>query len=125
MTPKPMAKNKFDIPEDVLSEIRSRDKSCVYCHKAMIYPYLASNGADCATIEHLNCDGPFYWRDGLEARDIVVCCGACNSSRGAKTLTDWFSTRYCIERNINANTVATPVRSYLQRQRNNNQGVAV
>jgi hypothetical protein len=111
-----MANNRFGIPSEVLAEIRARDKSCVYCHKTMIYPYLAHCGADCATIEHLNCDPPYYWNDGLLAQDIVICCGACNSSRGAKTLAEWFKTRYCIDRNINENTVAAPVRSYLQRQ---------
>lgn len=111
-----MAKNGFGIPENLLSEIRARDKACVYCHKTMIYPYLARNSSDCATIEHLNFDGPFYWRDGLRAHDIVICCGSCNSSRGAMKLEDWFKTRYCINKNINANTVAAPVRSYLQRQ---------
>ncbi len=113
-----MANNSFGIPEKVLSEIRARDMSCVYCHKTMIYPYLAQQSVDSATIEHLNCDGPFYWGgdDGLQAHDIVICCGACNSSRGAKTLAEWFQTRYCIDRNINENTVAAPVRSYLQRQ---------
>ncbi len=112
-----MANNRFGIPENVLSEIRARDKSCVYCRKTMIYPYRTNNRADSATIEHLNCDGPFYWCDKLEAHDIVICCGACNSSRGAKTLAEWFNTRYCVDRNINANTVAAPVRSYLQRQK--------
>jgi hypothetical protein len=111
-----MAKNNFGIPENVLSEIRARDKSCVYCHKAMIYPYIAQNCADCATIEHLNFDGPFHWSDGLQAHDIVICCGSCNSSRGAKQLSDWFKMQYCIDRNIDANSVATPVRSYLQGQ---------
>jgi|SRR5882724_13357265 len=112
-----MAKNRFGIPENVLSEIIARDKACVYCRKTMIHPYLAKNSADCATIEHLNCDGPFYWREDLKAHDIALCCGSCNSSRGVKKLTDWFKTQYCIDKNINANTVAAPVRSYLQRQK--------
>ncbi len=115
-----MAKNKFGIPENVLSEIRARDKSCVYCRKTMIYPYLSQNRVDSATIEHLNFDGPFYWSKGLQARDIVLCCGACNSSRGVKKLPDWFKTQYCIVRNINANTVAAPVKSYLRRQKKQN-----
>jgi hypothetical protein len=120
-----MAKNKFGIPEDVLSEIRARDTLCVYCHKLMIYPYLAQNCANCATIEHLNYNGPLNWRDGLQAHDIVICCGSCNSSRGPQQLHDWFNKQYCIERNISANTVATPVRSYLQRQKENQLAVVL
>ncbi len=83
----------------------------------MIYPYVAQKRVDCATIEHLNFDGPFYWdEEGFNAEDIVICCGSCNSSRGAKRLAAWFQTRYCIEQNINVDTVAAPVKSYLRRQ---------
>lgn len=115
-----MAKNKFGIPENVLSKIRARDKACVYCRKTMLYPYRTNNRADSATIEHLNFDGPFSWNCGLQARDIVLCCGSCNSSRGEKKLTEWFKTQYCIDRNIRENTVAAPVRGYLRRQKKQN-----
>jgi len=114
-----MAKNKFGIP-DVLSEIRARDKACVYCRKTLIYPYQTKSSADCETIEHLNCDGPFYWSDGLQAHDIAFCCGSCNSSRGAKKLDAWFETQHCIDRNISVNSVAAPVTAYLQRQKEQN-----
>jgi hypothetical protein len=112
-----MAKNKFGIPQDVLSRIRLRDSACVYCARQLIYPYVAQKSAECATIEHLNFDGPFYWPE-LQEKDIVFCCGSCNSSRGVKKLTDWFATPYCRDRNINAKTVAAIVRSYLRRQKN-------
>jgi hypothetical protein len=116
-----MAKNKFGIPNDILSRIKSRDRACVYCREKLIYPWVATNRRRCATIEHLNFDPPFYWREGLQANDIVMCCGSCNSSRGVKTLTEWFRASYCIDRNINARTVAAPVRSYLRRKKNHNR----
>ena len=110
-----MGKNKFNIPEDILTFIRERDRSCAYCRKGMVFPYDRTKAIDSATIEHLNRDGPFYWEDGLSAEDIVICCGACNSSRGAKLLTEWFGSRYCVERTINSSTVAEPVQTYLLR----------
>jgi hypothetical protein len=110
-----MPRNKFGIPEEVLSRIRLRDKNCVYCGKRMLHPFVSTNRNDCATIEHLNYDGPFYWREGLRADDLVLCCWTCNSSRGSKTLPDWFKTPYCVKRNINSSTVARPVKSYLKR----------
>lgn len=64
--------NKFGIPEEELIKIRARDKNCVYCHKKMIYSFISERQGDCATIEHLNFDGPFY---GLQIDDIVICCG--------------------------------------------------
>jgi hypothetical protein len=68
---------------------------------------------DMATIEHLNFDKPFYVKYGLMIEDIVICCSACNSSRGVKRLWDWFKSAYCRERNINPDTLAEPVRKYL------------
>lgn len=115
-----MAKKNFGIPADVLSEIMKRDRECVYCHKLMINPYDMENRRDSVTIEHLSPDPPFHWSDGMRADNIVLCCGSCNSSRGAKKLIDWFKSPYCIAGNINANTVAEPVRNYLKRQRMKN-----
>lgn len=111
--------NAFGIPEDELRKIRTRDKKCVYCHKKMICPSnVASNRRrDWASIEHLNRNGPFHWDDGLKIEDIVICCGSCNSSRSRKKLSDWFKTKYCIERNINKNTVASPVKKYYNRKK--------
>ena len=109
--------NKFGIPEEELMKIRVRDKNCVYCHKKMIYPYDVTNRKDSTTIEHLNFDGPFYWKENLQIKDIVICCGQCNSSRSIKKLPDWFKTKYCITRNINKNTVTGPVKKYLKRKK--------
>lgn len=69
-----------------------------------------------ATIEHLNEHPPFYWKEGLTEEGLAICCGSCNSSRGNKTLREWFRTAYCRERArpINAGTVAEPVKRYLR-----------
>jgi len=40
--------------------------------------------ADQATIEHLNCDPPFYWKDGLTKEGPAICCGACKFKQGQK-----------------------------------------
>jgi 5-methylcytosine-specific restriction endonuclease McrA len=105
--------NNFEIPEEVEARLRRRDKKCVYCGKEMIYPYDSDKRRDSATIEHLNERPPFYWNDGLKEEGLVICCGGCNSSRGKKTLADWFKSLYCVERNINEGTVAKPVKEYL------------
>lgn len=109
--------NKFGIPNKELLKIRARDKMCVYCKKVMIYPCVGNKQRDWATIEHLNFDGPFYWNEGLQIEDVIICCGSCNSSRGIKKLPVWFRTEYCIVKNINENTVADPVKEYLNRKR--------
>lgn len=101
--------NKYGLSEDKLKDIRARDTDCVYCHKKMIEPNPIGWRGDWATIEHLNFLPP--WNN---AETVAICCGSCNSSRGAKNITDWFKTGYCREKNINAETVAEPVKKYLQ-----------
>ena len=107
--------NRFHIPEQELTSIRLRDKVCAYCGKSMVYPYERTKAGNSATIEHLSPDPPYYWEHGMKADNIVICCGACNSSRGAKQLSDWFAARYCLEKGICVDTVADPVRKYLLR----------
>lgn len=113
-----MAKKNFGIPDEALAELAARDVACVYCRKTMIYPYSVNDRKNSATIEHLNFEAPFHLSDGLKMEDIVMCCGSCNSSRGAKPLPEWFESRYCMERTISEDTVAEPVKNYLDRQRN-------
>jgi len=111
--------NSFGISRQDEEELRARDKTCVYCRKAMKThaEIKAAQGsrADEATIEHLNFAGPFYVRDGLRKEDLVISCRGCNSSRGERRLLDWFKMDYCLSRNINENTVAEPVGRYLRR----------
>jgi len=66
-------------------------------------------GPSGATIEHFNNDGPFN-----EKYNVAICCRRCNSSKGAKSLSDWFETPYCSEEKINEETVAKPVKEYLR-----------
>jgi hypothetical protein len=70
--------------------------------------------SDKATIEHLNRNGPFYWSHDLKEEDLVLCCGACNASRGTKLLAVWFTSPYCRKKGINAATVADEVKRYLR-----------
>jgi len=111
--------NSFGISRKDEDELRTRDKTCVYCGKAMKthaeIKAARAQRADEATIEHLNFDGPFYVRDGLKKEDLVICCRGCNSSRGERRLLDWFKSDYCVSRNINKDTVAEAVTRYLRR----------
>ena len=107
--------NKFGIPKEEEERIRKRDKLCIYCHKKMLYPVNRKRQGDSATIEHLNFDRPFYWKEGLKIKDVAICCGRCNSSRGSLRLTEWFKKQYCIDNNINSKTVADSVKEYLKR----------
>jgi len=107
--------NKFQIPREVEKRIRERDKECIYCNKIMIMPKIGTRHNDWATIEHFREQGPFYWSEGLKEEDLGICCSQCNSSRGIKSLLDWFESPYCKKHNINPNTIASPVKSFLKK----------
>jgi hypothetical protein len=83
------------------------------------YPRTHGTPPDKATIEHLNHRPPFYSEDGLERaglEGIAICRGACNSSRGNKSLAAWFASRYCKARDINARSIAPVVKRFLRRR---------
>jgi len=104
--------SRFGIPAEVERRIRARDTRCVYCGKG----FSRDSRKHMPTIEHLNEEPPFTWQEGLKEEGLAICCGSCNSSRGNKSLRDWFRTAYCTERvvPISGTTVAEPVKRYLR-----------
>ena len=106
--------DKYGLKEKDKEKVRLRDTHCVYCGKKMIYPYNPKNRQDSATVEHLNHLPPWNNPD-----TIAYCCGSCNSSRGRQRIIDWFNSKYCVERNINIDTVSAPVREYIKRYERN------
>lgn len=110
-------KTNYSIPQKELDEIVKRDTDCVYCHKN----WDSKNKGDSASIEHLNhllewdSVGCFTRENKPIFTIIAICCGSCNSSRGAKSLRSWFETPYCNERKIGYSTVASVVKNYIDK----------
>ena len=104
--------NRFGIPAEVEQRIRARDTRCVYCEKE----FSRDSQGNMPTIEHLDENPPFYWQEGLREDGLAICCGSCNSSRGNKSLREWFQTPYCRERGITVtgSILAEPVKRYLR-----------
>jgi hypothetical protein len=102
----------FGIPAEIDRKIRARDTRCVYCGKQ----FSETSRKDMPSIEHLNEKPPFHWKKGLKEDGLAICCCRCNSSRGNKSLQEWFQSPYCTQRDIpiNSETVAEPVKKYLQ-----------
>lgn len=108
--------NSYGIPADVEQRIRARDTKCVYCEKS----FSLLSRRDWPTIEHLNENPPFRWKQGrLSEAVLAICCWSCNASRGKKSLNSWFRTPYCLNRinPISENTVAAVVRDFLRSAR--------
>lgn len=103
--------NVWGIPDWLEREVKQRDKACVYCGIQMIEK-MPSRGPRkaVATWEHIINDARIVSRE-----NIARCCVACNSSKGAKSLSDWIQSSYCKDRGINKATVAEVVKNALQR----------
>ena len=102
--------NKWGIPAWLEREVKRRDKLCIYCGIQMIEKMLPGGSRKAvATWEHIINDASIVTRE-----NIARCCVACNSSKGAKELSDWIQSSFCKQRGINANTVAEVVKTALR-----------
>jgi 5-methylcytosine-specific restriction endonuclease McrA len=97
--------NNWNIPASLELEIRSRDKRCVYCNVQF-----ESDGTrkTSATWEHIVNDARIIKRE-----NIALCCFSCNSSKGAKELTDWLESDYCKRQRVTPERVSEVVREAL------------
>ena len=97
--------NRYGISEQDERRIRARDKRCVYCG----VKFNKSSWRDSATIEHFN---NHDWL--TEYFNIAICCRACNSSKGVKSLLAWLNSPYCQTKGISQHSVSDVVREYLR-----------
>jgi len=82
---------------------------CVYCGIEMLTKVPRGKPRKtAATWEHIINDMRIITRE-----NIVLCCSACNSSKGQKTLAEWLQSNYCTGRSINENTVAQIIKDAL------------
>jgi len=49
----------------------------------------------------------------ITRENIALCIIGCNASKGAKSLVTWLESRYCMDRGINRESVASVVQSAL------------
>lgn len=68
------------------------------------------NPKDRASWEHIDNDE----RNITEA-NIVLCCSACNSSKGAKQLEVWLNTPYCRKKEITKDSVAEIIKDWIRK----------
>jgi hypothetical protein len=101
--------NMWGIPDWLETEVRARDKKCIYCGGEMLHSVPPGSPRKAvATWEHIINDARIVTRE-----NIALCCSACNSSKGQKTLADWLQSTYCVERGVNEDTVAQIVKDAL------------
>ena len=94
--------NRWNIPAWLEREVAERDRECVYCGTSF-----ATNEAprrSRPSWEHIVNDARIVTRE-----NIALCCIGCNASKGAKALTAWLQSKYCLNRGISGKTVASVV----------------
>jgi hypothetical protein len=111
---------RWNIPEELAQSVMARDKTCVYCHTTMV-EYVPRDQSRCkaATWEHIDND-----IGNITPDNICLCCHSCNSSKGARPLRDWFTTSYCVQRQITSASVAEVVRRHLSDDPRDPTGIA-
>lgn len=109
--------NNWGIPQWLEQEVKERDKVCVYCGIRMNEKTPTQGSRKkVATWEHIINDARIVTRE-----NIARCCFGCNSSKGAKILSDWLQSDYCKRNGINKNTVSGVVKKALRNSRTNAQ----
>lgn len=100
--------NRWHIPATLEAEVLARDTVCVYCSRPFSPP-ASPNRAARPSWEHIVNDIDIVTRG-----NIVLCCCACNASKGQKTLSSWLQSAYCRRLGITEATVAQVVRDALK-----------
>lgn len=54
--------------------------------------------------------------------NIVRYCGACNTSKGANKLAEWFESEYCKRKNMSEQTVSPVIRNWLRQRKSRPAG---
>jgi len=96
--------NRWNIPEWLEREVIERDQKCVYC--GIEFGEINESRKSMPTWEHIVNDARIITRE-----NIVRYCFSCNASKGAKELSVWLKSEYCVKRGISNNTVAEVVKS--------------
>ena len=94
--------NRWGVPRKVEEIVLKRDLFCVYC------------GVD-FSIEHKSKKTRPTWEHIVNdvrinnEKNIALCCGSCNASKGAKKLKDWLESDYCMKNGVSQDSVAEVV----------------
>lgn len=100
--------NRWGISKDVEELVKKRDLQCVYCGKEFTDTGVLLKTR--RTWEHIINDISINGAD-----NIALCCSSCNASKGAKRLDEWLNSKYCTERGITIDKVASVVQSILNK----------
>lgn len=99
--------NRWRIPKEVEEIVLKRDLKCIYCGCEFTKSNVSFKSRQ--TWEHIINDIKINGPD-----NIALCCGSCNASKGTKELRDWLKSKYCKNKGITCDSVATLVKKHIE-----------
>ncbi len=99
--------DSWNIPDWLEKEVREREQVCVYCRNEFT-PHAVSVKSS-SSWEHIVNDATIITRE-----NIALCCRGCNSSKGQKQLSVWLQSKYCTERGVTPESVASIIQQAIQ-----------
>ena len=99
--------NRWNIPPELEALVFARDRNCIYCQR----PFVGNEGprGQRKSWEHIIND------EGLVSQEnIALCCISCNASKGAKLLSAWLQSKFCLQREITSESISEVARAALR-----------
>jgi hypothetical protein len=100
--------NRWGIPKEIEELVRKRDLSCVYCRIQFTSSTFSYKSRP--TWEHIINDTRLNVFE-----NIALCCCSCNASKGTKQLEAWLKSKYCIDKGITIDSVASIVKKHFEK----------
>ena len=102
--------NRWNIPAALEAEILARDTQCIYC--STDFSLSSTHRGARPSWEHIINDASI-----VSAKNVARCCNSCNASKGAKLLSQWLSSTYCLRKGISSSSMAAVVLEALQKEK--------
>ena len=99
--------NRWNIPLALEVLVSARDQKCIYCQR----PFIGQEGprGQRKSWEHIIND-----ENLVNQQNIALCCISCNASKGAKLLSVWLQSKYCLRRGITSESISEVARAALR-----------
>ena len=99
--------NRWNIPPELEALVSARDRICIYCQRH----FVGNEGprGQRKSWEHIINDESL-----VSQENIALCCISCNASKGAKLLSRWLQSKFCLQREITSESISEVARAALQ-----------
>ena len=99
--------NRWNIPPELEALVSARDQTCIYCQRL----FAGNEGprGQRRSWEHIINDESL-----VNQQNIALCCISCNASKGAKLLSRWLQSKFCLQREITSDSISEIAKAALR-----------